>query len=119
MRNCPSCGAPIDEHMFLCPYCETVVIPRKNSIIRKSPIPSKSIVHNAEYYYKNVNSDVLVQKKLALMYMEENGVTEKEAFMFIKNIYHEQQADFKRGILTTVLFLAVVALIVAVIAFIN
>lgn len=24
MRNCPNCGAPLDENLFKCPYCGTL-----------------------------------------------------------------------------------------------
>ena len=71
MTNCPFCGAPIEESVYKCPYCDTQL----NE-------PPRSATHSANFYRDKLIAGVKSQK-LAELYMQEHDVYSEEAYAFV------------------------------------
>lgn len=76
MTNCPFCGAPIEESVYKCPYCDTQ--------LKELP---RSAKHGANFYRDKLFAGVKSQK-LAELYTQEHDVYSEEA-----NAYVHSQRD--------------------------
>ncbi|MBR1878737.1 MAG: hypothetical protein IJ814_07020 [Paludibacteraceae bacterium] len=93
MINCPSCGAPIDEHEHKCPYCESDLVGVKTDHIRKKCI---DLLNNG------------FPKKAINLYQRARKCSKDEAIKYIENLIIEESIDVpsKKGVLIALIILA-------------